>query len=90
MTREEEIKARLGKDTAVYLDDLTGSWDNHADDDMEYLLASNEELQRRVEELEKALQFYARLDDDMNYDEIEEDHGRRAVAALDAKEQDDD
>ena len=53
------------------------------------ILARNEELQRRVEKLEKALQFYARLDEDMSYDEIEEDHGRRAVEAL-AKEQDDD
>lgn len=58
-------------------------------DEIRYLLARNEELQRRVEKLEKALQFYARLDYDMSYDEIEEDHGRRAVEAL-AKEQDDD
>ena len=89
MTREEEIKAKLEKEDAVYLD-CNDSYDTRAEDDIRYLLARNEELQRRVEKVEKALQFYARLDSDMEYDEIEEDHGRRALGALDAKEQDDD
>ena len=85
MTREEEIKARL--ENGGYMD--PGKFLDRAPDDIEYLLARNEELQRLVEKMENALQFYARLDDDMEYNEIEEDHGRRAVDAL-AKEQDDD
>lgn len=83
MTREEEIKARSQRTAGIeYITPCSL-------DDIRYLLASNEELQRRVEKLEKALQFYARLDENMSYDEIEEDHGRRAVKAL-AKEQGDD
>ena len=77
MTREKEIKAHLYEHPVS------------AGIDIRYLLARNDELQLRVVVMEKALQFYARLDDDMIYDEIEEDHGRRAVEAL-QKEQDDD
>lgn len=51
MTREEEIMARLNKDTAVYCDGV-GNLDSRADDDMEYLLVRNEGLQRRVEKMQ--------------------------------------
>lgn len=57
MTREEEIKTRLEQDTAVYLDS-DGDKDPQADDDMEYLLARNDELQRRVKDLEVDLATY--------------------------------
>ena len=48
MTREEEIKAKLEKEDAVYLD-CNDSYDTRAEDDILYLLARNEELQRRVD-----------------------------------------
>lgn len=51
MTREEEIKARLEKEDAVYLDDYD-AFDFRAEDDMKYLLARNEELQRLVEKMQ--------------------------------------
>lgn len=88
MTREEEIKERVEVCGAYYTYDGRKVATIEAEADLRYLLARNEELQRRVDVMEKALKFYARLDDDMEYDEIEEDHGRRAVAAL-AKERDD-
>ena len=100
MTREEEIKSRHknGYWTVQRTFSVPDGFDggicrvidkDQKDKDFEWLLARNEELKRRVERMENALQFYARLDDDMEYDEVEEDHGRRAVDALDAKEQDD-
>ena len=90
MTREKEIKDKLETYQVKYIHWQSGRQLDIAEDDIEYLLARNGELQRRVNHLEEALQFYARLDDDMGYDEIEEDHGRRAVDALDAKEQNND
>ena len=84
MTREEEIKARLDNDD--YMD--PGKFLDQASDDLRYLLARNEELQRRVERLENgilsALDYWNRCEElgamsDALY-EIE----NRLNAALDA------
>lgn len=53
MTREEEIKARLKEYTVEYHCPVRGF--KPADDDLRYLLARNEELQRRVDRFELAL-----------------------------------
>ena len=57
MTREEEIKARLENDD--YMD--PGKFLDQAPDDLRYILARNEELQRRVDELEST---FLELQDD--------------------------
>lgn len=80
MTREEEIKARL--DDAKFNGPICSPCEN----DVRYLLARNEELQRRIVELESAMK---ELQDDPYVYNVP-----RLVGiiqnTLDAKEQDDD
>jgi hypothetical protein len=86
MTREEEIKARLFKEDAKYVNNRTGKMDIKATEDLMHLLDRNEELQRRVGELESAMK---ELQDDPYVYNVP-----RLVGIiqniLDAKEQDDD
>lgn len=92
MTREEEIKAAVDEYHVLYV--RKGVAVGDANEDIRYLLARNEELQRRVASLENgilsALEYWNRCEElgamsDALY-EIE----NRLNAALDAKEQDDD
>lgn len=52
MTREEEIKSRATRYGVKYVE-LDGTLANLAEGDMAYILARNEELQRRMWKLEK-------------------------------------
>lgn len=92
MTREEEIKAMVDSHSIAYYHPLEGYSD--AEPDMRYLLARNEELQRRVDHLEMALgaikeeaATFASDERDLGYIFI----GIYTLAAnvLDAKEHDD-
>lgn len=104
MTREEEIKARLEKENAFYLDSYDVS-DFRAEDDIRYLLARNEELQRRVSLLTDALreikngevEAWDDGEEQIIITNMDEDEMQKIaadaldeLAALDAKEQDDD
>ena len=95
MTRVEEIKARSQRTTGVeYIQPCSL-------DDIEYLLARNEELQRRVERLEKVAER-SRSMVDLFIEKVESGAARskktyedalavrEELLALDAKEQDDD
>lgn len=57
---------------------------------LEAIVGMNEEQYSTIvlgnKRLREALAFYARLSDDMGYDEIAEDHGQIACAALAKKE----
>ena len=99
MTREEEIKARLETCYAKYIHWQSGGQDDSAEKDIEYLLARNEELQRRVKRMGRALvdcQFlfknikdYGAMRNEYDWMKVQKTWDN-VNAALDAKEQDDD
>lgn len=102
MTREEEIKSRATRYGVKYVE-LDGSLANLAEGDMTYLLARNEELQRRVDALTDAAKrcsyHVAKRMNDLADTEMGEHYGPfkevrddyvALMNAIDAKEQDDD
>ncbi len=89
MTREEEIKATLKEYTVEYHCPVRGF--KPANDDIRYLLARNEELQRRVEKMQAGLEMILTRKMSMaaDYNHLLRQIYQIARNALDAKEQDD-
>lgn len=85
MTREEEIKARLDAYDCKYQNSLTDEFERWADEDMRYLLARNEELQRRVKKLEKVAER-ARAMVDLFIEKVESGMARSKKTYADALE----
>jgi hypothetical protein len=92
MTREEEIKARMETCGVYYVYDGSVVGTGEAEDDLHYLLARNEELQRRVERMERGLKsvIWIYREGDGPSEEVFERAYMSAKDAFDAKEQDDD
>lgn len=84
MTREEEIKERLKTQQPVYLNSVEGITQAYVD--INYLLARNEELQRRVEKMEAVVEA-AKFDrKELHHPECK-CHFCEAVDAIDAADE---
>ena len=101
MTREEEIKDKLETYQAKYIHWQSGRQLDSAEDDIEYLLARNEELQRRMEKMravvdaarEGFVNCYGSLDAASNahiHRPLDDDEARllAEILKLDAKDRD--